>query len=130
MFSICGDGFVFTRQKVGEELKHSYAPDYLIESLDCGGEVETSIDYQDYVADLNVGVEYEYCVAAFDKQYMVNRTVDDGSFVRTSDPSCVAHRVIWEASAVVKVTTIKGAGSMAGESEQSISLCKFDSADF
>ena len=49
---------------MGEELKHSYAPDYLVESLDCGGEVETSIDYQDYVADLNVGVTYEYCVAA------------------------------------------------------------------
>lgn len=99
---------------MGEELKHSYAPDYLVESVDCGGEVETSIDYQDYVADLNVGVTYEYCVAAFAKNYMVNRTVDDGSFVRASEPSCISHTVIWESSAVVKVTTIKGAGSMPG----------------
>ena len=102
--SQCGDGFAFTRRKVvdscdemaEESTSATFAPDYFVESSVCGEEIDISLDYQDYVKDLEVGAIYCYHVHAFAKEYMVDLKKSDGSSVRRSEaPLKLRHRVAW-----------------------------------
>lgn len=102
--SLCGDGFAFARRKVAQSCDEiadsstlaTFAPDYFVESSECGAEIDISLDYQDHVKDLEVGAMYCYHVHAFAKEYMVNLNLSDGSYVRRSEnPLKLPHRVAW-----------------------------------
>ena len=46
---------------------------------------------------------------------MVNTNLMDGSYVRSSKPTCLEHLVEWEASALVEVTLTRQAGALPVE---------------
>lgn len=103
--SVCGDGFAFTRRKGGcnEVIDggldgDTFAPDYFVESSgssECGAEIDISRDYQDHVKDLQVGAVYCYHVHAFAKEYMVDLSLSDGSYVRRSGALKLPLVVAW-----------------------------------